>query len=339
MKQALSFDDVLITPKFSTIASRADVNTKVNFLGEKIFPIISSNMDSVTGAEMADAMTSYGAQAALHRFQSIEDNVHMFHSALNPIVSIGLGDAELERAAALLNAGATKFLIDVAHGANMEVVRQTKALRKLIGKDKKIIVGNFATGESVKTFLYNLGSHYEIDAIKVGIGGGSACTTRVVTGSGLPTLHSIIDCVHVGLPIIADGGIRNSGDFAKALAAGATVVMIGKLLAGSAESNAKNVHIESNRTLSPSHKQYRGSASKESYEVQGKLADHRTPEGESFLVPYSGPLENTLKTLEAGLRSSMSYVGAENLVEFKEKAEFIQITHAGVIESSAHGSK
>jgi IMP dehydrogenase len=358
MKKALSFDDVLIVPKYSEIASRANVNTTVNFLGENIFPLISSNMDSVTGADMAKAMLEEGCQAALHRFQSVEDNVKMFKQAPRSIVSIGLGDAELERAAALLNAGATKFLIDVAHGANVEVVRQTKALRLLVGPKNKIIVGNFATGESIKTFLYHLGDKYAIDAVKVGIGGGSACTTRIVTGCGLPTLHSVIDCRSAGLPIIADGGIRNSGDFAKALTAGASVVMVGKLLAGSDESSGelKTIYFDDSEVylkdlreplsnflkssnLRKGKKSYRGSASLESYEAQGKTAKHRTPEGESFLIPYSGPVKNTIQTLDAGLRSAMSYVGASNITEFQERAELVQITNAGVVESGAHGAK
>lgn len=330
MKQILSFDDVLIQPSFSDIKSRADVDVKTTFLGEDIFPLISSNMDSVTGSTMANAMLNYGAQAALHRFQSIEDNVKMYKSSPGCLVSVGLGDSELERAAALAQAGATKFVIDVAHGANMEVVKQTKALRLLLGKEDAIVVGNFATGSSVKEFLYHLGSKYEIDAIKVGIGGGSACTTRIVTGCGLPTLHSINDCRSLGLSIIADGGIRNSGDLAKALAAGATTVMVGRLLAGS------------NESLSPqfgdNQRTYSGSASESSYNKQNKRASHRTPEGESFQIPYTGPVEQTLQQLEAGLRSSMSYVGAKNLKEFQERAELVQVTHAGTIESGAHGS-
>lgn len=344
MKQALSFDDVLIVPQFSTVVSRADVDPTTNFLGEEVLPIISSNMDSVTGEKMAHAIKNAGAMAALHRFQTIEENVEMYKkSPSNTMVSIGLGDAELERAAALLHAGAYKFLIDVAHGSSIGVVKQTKALRHLV-KDAYIVVGNFATRQSIKDFQYNLGTT-KVDAIKVGIGGGSACTTRVVTGCGLPTLHSIMDCSNVDIPIIADGGIRNSGDFAKALAAGATAVMIGKLLAGADESPTKLV-TKNNKIpeISPDHpwaapqfKQYRGSASQESYKVQGKVSTHRTPEGDSFLVPYTGPVINTIQQLEAGLRSSMSYIGATNLNQFREWSELVSITNAGIKESGAHG--
>lgn len=333
MIKSLSFDDVLLIPQFSTIKSRADVDPTHSFLGEKIFPVISSNMDSVTGTAMGKAMLAYGAQAALHRFQSIEDNVKMYKAAPGTIVSLGLGDLELERAAALFQAGANKFLIDVAHGANTEVVRQTKALRAILKNNAAIIVGNFATGESVNSFTHHLGSKYAIESIKVGIGGGSACTTRLVTGCGLPTLHSILDARSTGLPIIADGGIRNSGDIAKALAAGASAVMVGRLLAGAEESLGKPIHED----FSSLGKQYRGSASGESYEAQGKSAKHRTPEGESFLVPYTGSVSYTLRQLEAGLRSAMSYVGAATIKEFQEKAQIVEITGAGRIESSAHG--
>lgn len=336
-----SFADVLIVPQFSTVKSRADVDTSVKFgLDDLRLGIISSNMDTVTGPEMSKAMLKNGAQACLHRFQSIGNNVLQFVSSSYegkaPWVSIGLGANELERATALLDAGAKTFLIDVAHGATMEVVFQTKALRNIVGKDKYIIVGNFATKRSVQTFLSRLGDT-TIDAIKVGIGGGSACTTRIVTGCGVPTLASIIDCKSLNIPIIADGGMRDSGDIAKAIAAGASAVMLGRMLAGAEESPGQAYQprgIDSGNTLL---KEYRGSASEESYKVQGKEASHRTPEGESFVVPYTGPVADTLQQIEAGLRSSMSYVGAHTLSEFRQKAQFIQITNAGIVEGKAHG--
>jgi len=328
LKKSLSFDDVLIVPKFSNVKSRKDVNTRVGFLGLQVLPVVSSNMASVTEVNMAKAMRSAGAIGALHRFMSIEDNVRMYESSpQETLVSIGLGDVELERAAALYRVGARRFIIDVAHGAHMEVVRQTKALRHIIGKDGYIVVGNFATAQSVKDFKYFLGET-KIDAIKVGIGGGGSCVTRMVTGCGLPTLASVLDCSELGLPIIADGGVRNSGDIAKALAAGATVVMCGRILAGSNESSAE---------VDSQFKIYSGSASMESYEAQGKGASHRTPEGESFLVPLTGSVFNTIQTLESGLRSAMSYVGVTNLHDFRECAELVEVTGHGKLESEAHG--
>jgi IMP dehydrogenase len=267
----LSFDDVLINPNFSFIKSRKDVNTTVNFLGLDIFPVISSNMDTVTTSKMTHAMRRYGAIGALHRFMSIEDNVKEYlASPPETIVSIGLGDAELQRAIALITAGAKRILIDVAHGANIEVVNQVINLRKLYDNNIYIIVGNFANQVSIKAFKYYLGD-YKVDAWKIGIGGGSACLTRVVTGCGQPTLASILECTDIEEPIIADGGIRNSGDFAKALAAGATVVMLGQLLAGTDESPGDLVFNDGSSLENgakqffknePLYKKYRGSASK-----------------------------------------------------------------------------
>lgn len=375
-----TFDDVLLLPQFSTVKSRKDVSltTKLG-LDSLHLPIISSNMTSVTGVAMSQAMLSNGGQSCLHRFQTIEENVKMLKDGIlfkssdeyyTPWVSIGLGEAELERAKALLYAGAHTFVIDVAHGASMSVVEQAKALRELVGEHKMIVVGNFATATSIKEFIKHVGNK-TVDIIKVGIGGGSACTTRLVTGCGVPTFSSIVDCASVGMPVIADGGMRNSGDVAKALGAGAHAVMLGKMLAGSDESpsdyirkvlnsnglecshDLKNLSDEQllNDVTALNHfikngltaikvnkyKCYKGSASKSSYEDQGKEASHRTPEGASFQIPYTGPVKDTLQQIEAGIRSSMSYVGAHTLDEFRKQAKFIQISNAGIIEGGPHG--
>jgi len=287
---------------------------------------------------MAVAMSDNGAVGALHRFTSIENNVKMFITASNvknkPIVSIGLGDKELERAEALYAAGANVFLIDVAHGASMEVVKQTSELRKLLHHSSQLIVGNFATSRSIRDFIHHLGSDKDVQAYKVGIGGGSACLTRVVTGAGLPTFASVLDCSNVGVPIIADGGIRNSGDFAKAIAAGATTVLMGRLFAGCDESPSELIDTPSGRF-----KKYRGSASTESYQVQGKIAQHRSYEGDAYKIPYTGPVSKVLQQFEGGLRSALSYVGATNIQEFREFTEFAEVTTGGAVEGTAHGNK
>jgi IMP dehydrogenase len=338
MKKMLSFDDVLILPNFSTISSRKDVDTKVNLNGLKLDKgIISSNMDTVTGSDMARAMIRAGGNGALHRFCSIEENIiHFKNSDPGTIVSFGIGDGELDRAKALTDAGADYFLLDVAHGASMNVVEAVKKFR-LFNKNSHLIVGNFATGKSVEHFLEEFDG-YEFDAIKVGVGGGSMCLTRVVTGAGAPTFASVLDCVNVGLPIIADGGIRNSGDYAKAIAAGADAIMIGKLLSSCKETPGPVIYTEPNdkKGIFPM-KQYRGSASKESYEVQGKVSEWRTPEGDSTMVLVTEHAHEVVQRLDAGLRSSMSYVGAFDIKEFKNLVEFVEVTSNGTKENGAHG--
>jgi len=340
MKKYLTLDDVLLLPQFSNIKSRSEVDLSQFFCGMKLnLPIISSNMDTVTETDMAVAMSQNGAVGALHRFQSIEANVEMFNKSCTlfqfPIVSFGLGKHEFERALALSDAGADVLLLDIAHGACMEAVLQVKKLREKI-KYKNIIVGNFASCRSIQDFKYHLGQ--ELDAVKAGVGPGSACTTRVKTGCGAPLFSSVQDCVKSGVPIIADGGIRASGDAAKLLAAGAKMIMCGKLFAGTDESPGKVIWTQiGNYEVEPRYKNYRGSASAESYEVQGKTSSHRTPEGDSFLVHYVGPVAGVLQQIEAGIRSAMAYVGASTLEDFQERAEFIEISSAGIVENGSHG--
>lgn len=371
MNELLTFDDVLIVPQFSTINSRSEIDLKSNQKSLPIlsFPVISANMDTITGHDMAREMQYHGGQAVLHRFCSIDDNVNMFlkseiggvYTSLSfPMVSIGLGEKELERAEALRDSNAQVFVIDVAHGASMAVAEQVKALRELIGKNRAIIVGNFATGKSVSDFLKHSGT---IEGIKVGVGPGSSCTTRIKTGIGRPQLSAVLDISQrlngSGITIIADGGMKNPGDIAKAIGAGAHAVMLGGMLAGTEESPGDKIHEAWDNYLGTSQivddkylenyplrydikksfKKFRGSASKESYEVQGKEAKHRTSEGESFLVPYKGPVADILQDIEGGLRSSFSYVGARNMQEFHEKVEFVRITNAGYVEGTPHGKK
>ncbi len=336
----LSFDDVLIKPKFSEVRSRKDCNT--SSFGLEV-PIISSNMDTVTDHRMAHGMYFQGAGACLHRFWSIKDNTNAYSkSPKDTWVSVGVGDREYERAIALFEAGAITIVLDVAHGASLHVVEQCRRLQELVKGNADIIVGNFATKETISSFIENLGNK-NVKAFKVGIGGGSACTTRVVTGAGMPTLASILDCRASGFPIIADGGIRNSGDFAKAIGAGASAVMLGGALAGTDESPG-GIYTSDGREWNYStkfypgikrFKKYRGSASQESYDVQHK--EDRVPEGEAFYVPYSGPVSEIISKFKGGLQSSMSYVGAHTIEEFQKKCEFINITTNGVKENFAHG--
>ena len=355
MEDVLTYDDVLITPRFSRVKSRKDVDLTTK-IGNNILklPVISSNMDTITETAMAKAMNQGGGVGCLHRFMSIADNVKMFEQCeVKPWVSFGLGAKELERVAALQTVGARTFVLDVAHAANMEVVKQVQALD--LDESETLIIGNFSHATEIRHFRDYCKDHY-LTAYKVGIGGGSACTTRIETGCGYPSLGAILSCKNLGLEIIADGGIRTPGDIAKALAAGANAVMLGGMLAGTDETPA--VQHEINRWIEayPDYSKeentegafaymkldgvkYRGSASKESYEAQGKDESWRTAEGESFKVPYKGSVNDVLQRIDGGLRSSFSYVDSFNLKEFQEKAYFVKVTNAGIKENGAHGKQ
>lgn len=328
MKKALTFDDVLIEPKFSDVLSRkhTDLSQKLGKY-DLILPIISANMDTITEESMANALTEVGAIGCLHRFSTIEENIAMYKSCVDgrAIVSFGASIDEQVRVDGLYEAGARVFCLDVAHGAQAAIVDQVKWFKKLYD-DAFLIVGNFGSEDSFREFIDRLDQKkYFPEYIKVGIGPGSACITRVQTGCGYPQLSAIKELSLVagryGIKTIADGGMRTPGDIAKALAAGASVVMLGGMLSGTEET--------------PVHGVYRGSASRDAYRDQGK--DWSTAEGESFKVEAKGHVQDVIKNIEGGLRSSLTYVGAKNLQEFKDKAEFIQVSGATIMENMAHG--
>ena len=343
----LTFADVLIEPQFSLIKSRKDVSlySNVGNLGLNL-PIISAPMDTITGPQMAKALDKAGASGCLHRFQSIEENVAEYKaSECNPIVSVGLND--WDRVEALYHAGADRFLLDVAHGAQYQVVEWVAQFRHKY-YNTWLMVGNFATGKQIQDFMSYTA---RVDAWRVGVGGGAACTTRVKTGCGVPTLGSLLSIKEVngmhGVKkienVVADGGIKTPGDVAKALAAGASAVMVGRMLAGTLETPGPIIEEAplfgacSSNWVPKKWKSYRGSASKESYEAQGKVQEYITAEGESYTVPYKGPVLSTLQDVEGGLRSAFTYVGASNLKQFQEKAVLFQITQNGYTEGTAHG--
>lgn len=314
----LTYDDVLILPRFSEINSRKDVN--ISSFGLNV-PVISANMDSVTNAAMASAMHKAGGAGALHRFFDIENSVKMFkESPTNTYVSFGIGELEKNRAHALALAGATNFILDVAHGAQQQVVDQAKWL--LDNHQVNLVVGNFATPWSIEEFSKR-SKGYNIVAYKIGIGPGAACTTRIKTGVGMPQLSAVKECSKAGTTI-ADGGIKTPGDIVKALAAGAEAVMVGKMLASTVESASPNIN---------GYKVYRGSASHESYEIQNKLADWRTVEGVSGIVQINGTVKGVMQDIEGGLRSAMAYVGASNIKELREKAVIVQVSNNTVAEN------
>jgi IMP dehydrogenase len=369
METTLTFNDVLLKPKFSDITSRKDVDLSVKLFG-KVFtlPVISAPMDTITGWEMCKAMTAAGGIGMLHRFNTIDQNVEEFIKAdKEAICSIGINEYEFQRAQVLVNAGCTILNIDTANGGMQSVVDFFIRLRETLPNTVYLIVGAFATYDVVAEFIKRLPPAIkQPDAIRLNIGGGSVCQTRLVTGAGYPLMSSLLSFrgypVKNHPPIILDGGLSTSGDAVKALAAGASMVMSGYLFAGTKESlgepfiqhkdygliaYSQLCKIDQKLGSDPlainqysiTHKNYRGSASQESYDVQGKTASHRAPEGVSTLVPYVGSVTNVLNTLEGGLRSGLSYVGARTIGQLQEKAEFIQVSSAAIQENKPWAKK
>lgn len=349
--QSPCFDDVLLEPVFSSIRSRQEVNPSTNFLGLNLsLPVTNSNMDTVASPALSKVLAEYGTVSSIHRFCTIEQNVALFKAStylnVKPIVAIGVGEQETLRALALYREGANIFLLDVAHAANVAVVDMFNDLKRSISY-AKIIVGNFGTGKEVSEFLNHVDK--KPDAVCVGIGGGSMCLTRVVTGVGIPTLASILDCAEVcdenDMQMMVNGGLRNSGDIVKALAAGADLIMLGSMFAGTDEASGKlcEEHIEIlpdaklTKHTCYMHKEYRGSASLKSYEVQGKVASWRAAEGDSTWVPLKGPAVNVLNSINGGIRSACSYLNASNIDELRAHAKFNYVSLNTVQENSAHG--
>jgi IMP dehydrogenase len=333
-QRGLTFDDVLIVPSKSDIRSRRDPQLTAQ-LTKKISietPIISSNMDTVTESAMAIAMDRLGGVGILHRFASIEEQVQMVlevkaSGAKNLAASIGVGDDYQERALALLKAGVNIMTIDIAHGHSVAMQEVMKWLKDK-SPDTQVIAGNLATPEAAHD-LIRAGA----DAIKVGIGPGSMCTTRIITGCGVPQLTAIAMCSEVadeyGVPVIADGGLRTSGDLMKAFAAGASTCMLGSMLSGT---------IETPGEIKNGHKQYRGMASKAAQvSWRGGVPTGMAPEGESTKVTVKGHVKDVILEVTGGIRSGMSYINAGALMEIRDKARFIEMSLAGASESRAHG--
>ncbi len=338
MLKGITFDDVLLVPGYNGIQSRKTVNTEVSFgsISLKI-PILSANMDTITGTTMAKAMAELGGLGILHRFMSIEENVKAFQEIrpLGPVgISIGVSEDGMDRAVALCDAGAQIVCVDVAHGHSKMVNQTIRKLREKYGSNICIIAGNIATYAGAD-YLAAAGA----DVIKVGIGPGSACTTRIKTGFGVPQLTAILDCRKVDRPLIADGGIRTPGDAVKALAAGATCVMLGGMLAGTDETPGEKKEVSSANPKEPSRfvKMFRGMASKEAQEdFMGSMADWKTAEGVSAEVPAKGPVAAIIADMMGGIRSGLTYCGAQTIKELQRKAQFIEISSAALGESQPH---
>ena len=288
-------------------------------------------MDTVCESEMAIAMAQFGGVGCIHRFMDIEQQaieVQVVANAISddtlPIMAaIGANGDYLERAQALTNAGANVILIDVAHGYHSLVRDALRNLKNSLPSHVDIIAGNVATGDAAQAL-----EAWGADAVRVGIGGGSLCTTRVKTGFGVPNVTSVQDCAaSISIPVIADGGIKSSGDIAKALAVGASSVILGSLLAGTKE--APGSIVEKQNGL---YKRYRGAASLETKTIHGQAP--RNVEGESTIVPFKGGVKFVVEGLLDGLRSSLSYAGANNLTEFHP--DYVVVSSAGINEARPH---
>jgi len=329
MRESVCFDDVLLVPQMSDIKSRKSVDLSVD-LGSGIalgIPFISAPMDTVTGHRMASAMAEAGGLGVIHRYNSIEEQISLFDkSKCFAAAAIGVTGDFAERAESLADAGCKVLCVDVAHGHHISVKSALKTLKSRLGNTVKIMAGNVATLQAFEDL-----SDWGADMIRVGVGGGSICSTRLQTGHGVPTLQSVIDCASSdrGALIIADGGIKNSGDMSKALAAGADLVMMGRLLAGTEEAPGETVQVNGKKC-----KVYRGMASPEA-QVAWR-GEYRSNEGVSRTVPFKGYAENILSELERGVRSALSYSGARTLKEFRAKADFIKQSPLGRVESGTH---
>lgn len=329
--QAITFDDVLLIPAYNHHESRRVVDiSSIDRLGKLSLslPVMSSNMDTITESGMANFMSSKGGVGVLHRFMTVEDNIKQFKASTNnTFVSIGCTTAELERAEALRDAGANYFCVDVAHAHAKYVGKTLKSLRQILA-DRCIMAGNVATYAGAD-YLASCGA----DIIKAGIGGGSVCSTRIKTGFGIPMLTCIQDCARSDRSIVADGGIRTSGDIVKALAFGADFVMIGGMLAGTESTPGVVVTKKDGSKI----KFYRGMASREAQEdFLGEMHEWKTAEGVSTEVPYREAQDGIIADIVGGLRSGLTYAGADSISELQRKLNYVEVTQAGRIESLPH---
>lgn len=360
VRTGLSFDDVLLVPKLSRAASRRDIRLDTQLVPgvSMALPVISANTPWCTGAEMAIAMAQLGGVGFIHRMQLASDQAKMvaevkaapldrarFPAATTDAegrllvgAAIGVREDYLQQAADLVAAGADVLLVDIAHGHSTQVLGALEKI-KLNYPGISVVAGNVATAEGTRA-LIGAGA----DAVKVGIGPGGICSTRQVAGAGVPQLTAVLDCAEEaassGIPVIADGGIRTSGDMVKALAAGASTVMLGSMLAGVRESAAVVVEQDGKRykittgfvTLGVPLTLKRASGK----EITEQDLEDYVPEGVEATFPYLGRLEVVMKQHVGGVRSGLSYSGAMSIPELWSKAEFVKITPAGLGESRPH---
>lgn len=331
MRHALTYDDVALVPQFNNIPSRTEPLLET-WLTKKLklsMPLVASNMDTVISEKMADILIEQGSLPIFHRFTSFEDQIKWVKKYKDKTF-VSCGIQRLDESRQLLDLGALGVCIDVAHGHSDRMFRYIEELKKS-HPDKEVIAGNVCTAMAYHD-LVNAGA----DAVKVGVGPGAACTTRMVTGFGVPQFTAVQDCARIAeklrVPLIADGGIRTSRDVVLALAAGASTVMIGKLFALTKESAAAKR--KSDRSKSGEEAKFRGQASADfQNEFYGGLKAKTVAEGIDFWGPVSGPVLDLINELLGGIRSGMTYGGARSIKELQRKAEFVQVTATYIHES------
>lgn len=353
--KALSFDDISLVPRYNNITSRRDVETKVQFGDLTLnMPVFSSNMDTVTGVTMARKMFELGGLGFLHRFCSIDENVRLYRDATlewqntllprqqlaEAVVSLGVNE-ELDRFRALHEVGARYFCIDIAHGHSKPVGRLIQQMKEF--DDEVFVVAGNVCHAAGAEYLADKGA----DAVKVGIGPGSVCSTRVKTGFGVPQFTAIQQCRRVNVFIIADGGIRTPGDAVKAFVAGADAVMLGGMLAGTDETPGDFVYDTNvvqghfgprEENVGNPYKVFRGMASKEAQDdYMGSMNDWKTAEGVEIKADYKGPVSDVISDLMGGIRSGMTYCGANTISQIRERADWVEVSAAGAAEGRPHG--
>jgi IMP dehydrogenase len=343
IRDGFTFDDILLSPQHSTIKSRSSVDLSVKWGAlEFDHPIIPANMKTVTGLEMAEAILLSNGLAILHRFMPIEEQLAAAIYLLNNYdnaskrfaMSVGIKPSDKENIKAFIDIGIKLFCIDVAHGDSDQCAEMTSWIKEKYPNDSFVISGNVATGEGARR-LWQAGAN----VVKIGIGGGSLCTTRIETGNGVPQLTALMDVSEVQremvelnrtrdkennisrqYPFIADGGLKNSGDIVKALCF-ADMVMVGNLFSGCDEAPGQVMSIDGH-----TYKEYVGSSTHKTNHIEGVTA----------IVQTKGTYKNILSKLLEGLRSGMSYQNAHDLIQLKDNPEFIKITNAGLVESHPH---
>lgn len=337
---ALCFDDILLVPQESDVQSRhgVDLSMSIGYKEREVvlgLPVIAAPMDTVCDVEMCLSLAKAGGLGILHRYMSeqimIDKTKILSETKYDFGVSVAATNGYMNLAENLFLSGARVFLVDTANGHSHYAAKAIKNLRNAFGNSVHIMSGNVATADGFWK-LAEAGA----DSVRVGIGGGSACTTRLVSGHGVPTLASIMDVEElrdingIECSIIADGGIRNSGDMVKAFAAGADAVMVGSMLAGTDEAPGEIITDHNGKEA----KVFRGMASAQAQrDSRGSVS---VSEGVSTTVPYKGSVDHIFNQIRGGIGSGCSYSGVESLSELSRLAEYVQVTPTSLNESRPH---